>query len=63
MTRSLLQRNKEQEWPGAREATVGESALSGKVDSDRQVYVGFILLSKVSEAFPEGHLTVHCSGD
>lgn len=52
MTRSLLQRNKGQECLGAREA------LSGKVDTGRHVYAGFILLSKVPETFPEGHLTV-----
>lgn len=52
MTRSLLQRNKGQECLGAREA------LSGKVDTGRHVYAGFILLSKVPETLPEGHLTV-----
>lgn len=58
MTRGSLQRNKGREWSGAREATEGESALSGKVDMGRQVYAGFILLSKVPETLPEGHLTV-----
>lgn len=54
MTRSLLQRNKGQEWPGAREATVGESTLRGKMDNGSHVYAGFILLSKYLEHFLRG---------